>query len=432
MTPAASGIWGWLTTRVARASKLGGRNALLYTLTTFLSRAAVLVLAPLYTRQLSPAEYGDLALAQTLVGTLPTFVSLGLLSGLSRSFFEGATTAEGIQRAGAVARWIAAIALGAATVFQAALFVVPLPGKGLFQFHDLSCIVWGATGALMLGVPLVVLRSAQRAGTASLLQFVDFAVSLGAAIVLVAVMGRGTKGALEATGLAGMVSTLVCVVFILRTMPGDLDRGVLRRALIFSLPYVPHFAANQLLLISDRWLLKFFGLEQELGVYSLASQLAAPVTIVILAWNEAVSPRVGEDFRQRGVTALREEEKSVVRSYLFLALGISGALLLFSPLVLIIFGSAYSAALWFLPGLCLVMVIETFYYPYSNYLFFMNQTKAIPKITMLAAATNVACNLLLIPFIGVAGAIVSRAIGGGVRSGVSAYTARASIAHERA
>jgi hypothetical protein len=31
-------------------------------------------------------------------------------------------------------------------------------------------------------------------------------------------------------------------------MPGTLDRAILRRALIFSLPYVPHFAANQLLL----------------------------------------------------------------------------------------------------------------------------------------------------------------------------------------
>lgn len=427
MTAQATSLWGKLRERVATASKLGGRNALLYTLTTFLSRAAVLVLAPLYTRKLVPAEYGDLALAQTLVGTLPTFVSLGLLSALSRFFFEGATPAEGIQRAGGVARWIVVIAVGAAVVLQALLFVIPLPGVGLFQFHELSCIVWGATGALMLGVPLVVLRSAQRAGTASVLQLIDFAVSLGSAIILVAVMGRGMRGALEATGLAGLVSTLVCVAFIVRTMPGTLDHTVLSRALLFSLPYVPHFAANQLLLISDRWVLKSFGLDQELGVYSLASQLAAPVTIVILAWNEAVSPRVGEDFRKRGVVALREEEKSVVRSYVFLALGISTALLVFSPLVLIVFGSAYSAALWFLPGLCLVMVIETFYYPYSNYLFFMNQTKAIPKITMLAAVTNIICNLLLIPFIGVAGAIVSRAIGGGVRSAASAWSARAAI-----
>ncbi len=431
MTAAATSFWGKMRERVAGATKLGGRNALLYTLTTVLSRAAILVLAPLYTRKLSPAEYGELALAQTLVGTLPTFVSLGLLSGLSRFFFEGASAAEGTQRAGGVARWIVVIAIGAALSLQATLLLIPLPGAGLWQMHELSCVVWGATGALMLGVPMVVLRSAQRAGLASVLQLLDFAVSLGSAIVLVAVLDRGTRGALEATGIAGLVSTIVCLVFVLSSMPGPLDRAVLRRALLFSLPYVPHFAANQLLLISDRWLLKFFGFDQELGVYSLASQLAAPITMVILAWNEAVSPRVGEDFRLRGVVALREGEKTVVRSYFFLAVGVSAALVVFSPLVLLIFGSAYGTALWFLPGLCLVMVIETFYYPYSNYLFFMNQTKAIPKITVVAAITNVLCNLLLIPFIGVAGAIISRAIGGGVRSGASAYAARASIAHDR-
>jgi O-antigen/teichoic acid export membrane protein len=181
-----------------------------------------------------------------------------------------------------------------------------------------------------------------------------------------------------------------------------------------------------LLLISDRWLLKFYGFDQQLGVYSLASQLAAPVTMVILAWNEAVSPRVGEEFRQRGVQALRDGERIVVRSYILLAVAVSVALLLFSPLVLVVFGHTYAAALWFLPGLCLVMVVETFYYPYSNYLFFMNQTKVIPKITMFSAAVNIGCNLLLIPPFGVAGAIASRAIGGGFRSGASALTARAS------
>lgn len=432
MTALNSSKAGWLRARLAGFATMGGRNAVLYTVTSVLSRAAILLLAPLYTRRLSPAEYGDLALAQTLVSTIPTFVSLGMLSGLSRAFFEGSTPEEGIAKAGEVARWIVTIALGSAVLAQAALLISPLPTEGLFQRHELSCILWGATGALMLGVPLVVLRSAQRAGTASLLQLVDFAVGLASALLLVALLGRGARGALEAIGVAGVVSSVVCLVFVLRTMPGPLGRDALKRALLFSLPYVPHFAANQLLLISDRWLLKFFGLEQELGFYSLASQMAAPVTIVILAWNEAVSPRVGEEFRARGVSALRQGEGRVVRSYLFLSLGISAAVLLGSPLVLVVFGKAYGAALWFLPGLCFVMVIETFYYPYSNYLFFMNQTKAIPRITMVAAVTNVLCNVLLIPLLGVAGAIASRAIGGGVRSAVSAYAARAVIAHDHA
>jgi O-antigen/teichoic acid export membrane protein len=431
MNQESATLWAKLRGRIATASKRGGRNAIFYTLTSLLSRAAVLVLAPLYTRRLAPSDYGDLALAQTLVSTIPTFASLGLLSALSRFFFEGANATEGIQRAGGVARWIAVVAVGSAVVFQLLLFALPLPTVGLLQLHELSCIVWGATGALMLGVPMVVLRSAQRAVPASILQLIDFAVSLGTAIVLVAVLGRGIRGALEATALAGVVSSLVSIVFILRFMRGPLDVSVLRRALAFSLPYVPHFASNQLLLISDRWFLKLFGFDHELGVYSLASQLAAPVTIIIVAWNEAVSPRVGEEFRERGIAALKDAEKSVVKGYFFLALSVSGLLLLASPLALLVFGSNYSAALWFLPGLCLVMIIEAFYFPYSNYLFFMNQTSLIPKITILAAVANVMSNLLLIPLLGVPGAIVSRALGGGVRSAVSAYSARAKMAHEQ-
>ncbi|MFO0678083.1 MAG: oligosaccharide flippase family protein [Polyangiaceae bacterium] len=410
-----------------RVARMGGRNALLYTVTTVLSRGAVLVLAPLYTRKLAPADYGDIALAQTLVSVVPTFVSLGLLAALSRFFFEGADAKEGIARAGHVARWIVALGLGAALFLQALVFVLPLPHTGLFQARNLSCIVWGATGSLLIAIPLVVLRSAQRAAFASAIQLVDFAVNLGSALILVAWLGRGFQGALEATGIAGCVSTLVGSLYVFRAMPGRLDRAEFRRALVFALPYVPHFAANQLLLVSDRWLLKAFGFDGALGIYSLASQLAAPVTMVVLAWNEAVSPRVGESFRAGGIAAMRSEERTVVRSYLYLSGGVSAALVLASPIAILFFGAAYAKALWFLPGLCVVMILETFYYPYSTYLFFMDRTKDIPKITVVAGIVNVCCNLALIPLLGVPGAIVSRALGGGVRSAASAYWARSGM-----
>ena len=412
--PTLASLW-------SRLSATGGQNALLYTATSILAKGATILLAPLYTRELTTVEYGDLALAQTLVAVLPTFVSIGLLSALSRFFYEGANADEGRARAGGVARWIITLALSTAFVLQALLFVLPLPGKGIFQFHELSCVVWAATGALMLGVPMVVLRASQRAVPASLLQLTDFAISLGAAIVLVAGMGRGIRGALEAVALSGITSSMVCFVYVLRTMPGRLDTVVLKRALAFSMPYVPHFVANQLLLISDRWILKSYGFDEGLGLYSLASQLAAPISIVVLAWNEAVSPKMGEEFRKSGMPGLEASTPSVVKSYAGLAVAMSVVMLVFSPLV---FGKSYGHALWYLPGLCFVLVVECFYYPYSNVLFFANRTSLIPKITFGSGLINVVSNLILVPLLGVPGAIVSRVIGGGARSFASYRFAR--------
>lgn len=400
----------------ARFSGVGGRNALLYAVTSVAAKGATLILAPIYTRQLSPSEYGDLALAQTLVGLLPTFVSLGLLAAVGRFFYEGATPAEGVQRAGGAARWLTLFALSSAVTLQFILVLLPLPTSGIFQFRELSCVVWGATGALMMGVPIVILRSSQRAAAASLLQIADLMITLSAAIILVAVMGRGVRGALEAVAISGIANLLICFVFVLRTMPGRLEVATLRRALVFSLPYVPHFLANQLLLVADRWILKTYGFETELGIYALASQMAAPVSLLILAWNEAISPKLGEEFRAGGLASLSTSRKSTVRGYLWVAVAGSATVLLVSPLVLLVFGASYRTAVWILPLLCVALTVESFYYPYSNFVFFANRSAVIPKITFISGFVNVMVNFALIPFLGVRGAIVSRLLAGGLRS----------------
>lgn len=406
---------------------MGGRNALIYTASSILSRAVVLVLAPLYTRTLEPSEYGDLAIAQTFVATAPTFVSLGMLSAVSRFYFDGTDKTAGLKRASSVARWIAVLALGTALLAQMLLAVLPLPTRGLLSAHDLTCIVWGATGSLLLSVPVTILRASQRAMLASALQFFDFLASLASALVLVLFLKRGFAGALESVGVAGALTSVVGLVWIWRTVPGDLDRSLLSKALFFSLPYVPHFAANQLLMLSDRWVLKAFGLEAELGLYSLASQLAAPAMLVVTSWNEAASPRLGEQFRQNGKVGLRDTEKHVVRSYALVATCTSLALLAGSPLVTVVFGPKYSQALWLLPAFCVLIVIESFYFPYANILFFMNKTKVVPRVTIFAGLVNVAANFALVPLLGISGALISRAIGGALRSLTSAIAARRTL-----
>jgi O-antigen/teichoic acid export membrane protein len=94
---------------------------------------------------------------------------------------------------------------------------------------------------------------------------------------------------------------------------------------------------------------------------------------------------------------------------------------------MLLLGKSYWTALWFLPGLCLVLIVESVYYPYSNVLFFANRTSTIPRITFVAGVVNVVANFAFVPLFGVPGAIFSRLLGGGVRSVASAIAARESL-----
>src|SRR5690349_19047870 len=72
---------------------------------SILARVGSFVLIPLYTRKLTEAEYGEYALAQTIVNILPIFLTLGIFIAIPRYFYDG-TKEESHAKAASVARWL--------------------------------------------------------------------------------------------------------------------------------------------------------------------------------------------------------------------------------------------------------------------------------------------------------------------------------------
>jgi O-antigen/teichoic acid export membrane protein len=404
---------------LTRLRDRGFGSAGIYLAATMLARGGAFVLVPLYTRRLSLEQYGDYALAQTLVQLLPTFLSLGLLSSLARMYYEGKDVREARARVGAVARWMAALTLGLALLLQIAVGLFwPAAGKGLNGRWELSCIIWAAAGGALAGVPAVYFRAAQRPLAASLFQLGQFLSVAGAGFLLVAVLNRGFRGSIEACALAYGTDGVVSLVFILVVLKGRMTRRSLIESLRFSIPFIPHFSANQLQQIGDRWIMKILHLQADLGAYAIASQVAAPVFMTTIAWNDTASPRIGEMYREGGLATIRARFKSIQRSYVVAAAIPSLLLIAGLPLIATILGPRGAGGLWLVPMLCGVLILETFYYPNSNVVFFASQASLIPKITIATAILNILFNVLLIPRLGAPGALLARGLSMGTRSAV--------------
>lgn len=389
----------------------------IYFAATVLARAGAIALVPLYTRRLTPEEYGDYALAQTVIVMLPTFLSAGLLSSMARYYYDGKDLAAARIKAAGAARWMALFTLTAALLAQVTiLLVVPPHRVGLGGRWELSCMLWAGAGAAFASVPATYLRITQRPLAAAAFQLGQFLSNTGAGIVLVAVLQRRLRGSIEASALAYVVDGTVGLVFLLVVLKGPMTRAVLREALRFSLPFVPHFAANQLQQISDRWTLKFDGQQAQLGGYALAGQVIAPTFMAVIAWNDADTPRMGERFREGGLPLIRRHIGTTRRNYL-LAAAVPGILATLAlPLIAVVVGGRFTAALTLVPWMAASMLVETLYFPYANVVFFANRTSVVPKITIAAGLLNVGLNIVLIRRFGVGGAIVSRALSMGFRS----------------
>src|ERR1700746_554564 len=92
--------WAELRAVAQRARRRVLGPAGIYFGATLLARAGAVLLIPIYTRRLTREEYGDYALAQTMIAFLPTLLSLGLLSAMARYYYDDKDVAASRDKAG--------------------------------------------------------------------------------------------------------------------------------------------------------------------------------------------------------------------------------------------------------------------------------------------------------------------------------------------
>src|SRR5438874_10950083 len=99
--------------------------AFVYLVAGALSRVGALVLIPLYTRALSREDYGDYALALSIVAICPTLLTLGLTSSIPRAFFGQSDREQATRQAGDVAACAIVCAFGMAFVVYGLTTLIP-------------------------------------------------------------------------------------------------------------------------------------------------------------------------------------------------------------------------------------------------------------------------------------------------------------------
>lgn len=377
-----------------------------YLVAAVLARVGSYVLIPLYTRQFTVEEYGTFALAQTLVMLFQTIVSAAFLSGVSRVYFDGGSPEVGLLRAGSVARAMALATVLCGALVAAVLLVVPAPP--LFSRWEALCIVIGGAGATLASLPYMIMRLSNRPAAASLFNFGQFTTTAVTGIVLVAALHRGLQGGIEAIAVSGAVNGAIAALFLWARFRTSIDRAVVKEGVRFAVPLAPTSLLGFVSSIADRWILKFAGLDAEVGSYSLASQLMTPATMVQNAWNEAESVRVGEVFRNHGLAGVHGARAAVLKGYVGASLIPAVGLIIGIPVLGLFIGKAFTGALVLMPLIAISLVLEAAFFPDMYVLYYGGQAGTISFASLIKALVNVGLALTLLPLLGVHGVIWAR------------------------
>jgi O-antigen/teichoic acid export membrane protein len=281
-----------------------------YTAASILSKVIAVALLPLYTRYLSPADYGAAEILFAAVVTVSIVVRFGLIEAILRFYYKDDEDPAAVV-AGSFAGlfWLATLG---------ALFLLPFAGpiseallpeaeKLGASATDLVRIAIGGLWVLtMWEFMLTLFRLEERARAYFLTTILNVLASIALTVVLVVGLEEGARGLLVGSYAAGAAFVLVLIALQWPRLSLRFDRGLMRRLFRFGAPTMPAEVSLYLLNFVDRLIIvRSLGLA-EAGLYSLGVKFAQAVNVLVRGFQLAWPPlaySIREDDEARRVYA---------------------------------------------------------------------------------------------------------------------------------
>jgi len=278
-----------------------------YTAASILSKLIAVGLLPLYTRHLSPADYGAAEIMFTAVVTASIVVRLGLIEALLRFYYqEDEDPGRVVSSSFAGLFWLATVGALLALPFAQPLSEALLDRSAA----DLARISIGGLWVLtMFEFMLTLFRLEERARAFFITTLLNVLAAIALTVILVVGAGEGARGLLIGSYASGAVTVLALIVLQRRRLSLRFDPGVLRRLLRFGLPTMPAEVSLYLLNFVDRIIILRAAGATEVGLYSVAIKFSQGVNVLTrgfqLAWPPlAYSIRDDEEARRAYATVV--------------------------------------------------------------------------------------------------------------------------------
>jgi O-antigen/teichoic acid export membrane protein len=384
-----------------------------YSLVTLIGPVFTILLTPLYTRVLSPADYGVLEVAGAFAGFAGIFTVIGIDLALNALFFDGDET---YQRNLVTTALVCVTACGS---LVAAFYVVAGARLAVWFFKDAGRVYMfylyaiGSVSSPIVAVISAALRLRMGVKRVNVLAATSLLANVGTTIVMVLVIRLKATGIVAANMTASVVTCVTGLALAYQSLRGSFSPQLAKPLVRTGLTLVPAVASGLALAIADRLLLVWYVSQTDLGLYSIANKLASMLLVMLGATWAAWQPMALEMANQP------DAARQYARVFEYIAAAsmlLSLAVGLFAPEILLIFTRAA-----YVPAAPFTLVLTAYYGP----VIFLESSLAIPLyarkrthivsvITFISAGVNIALNLLLDPWLGVWGAVLATVLAGGV------------------
>lgn len=386
-----------------------GRDTMLYGLGTVLARIVSFVMLPVYTRYLTPADYGLLQILDMALDIAAILVSAGATAGLLRFYFK-TRDPEARKDLLATAWWIQVGLNAIGTLLLLAgsgvIWRVALDGAGTPGLVRLAALNF--TLGTLSGVPLALLQARQQPSRYIAVTLTRLVLQLSLNILFVVGMRLGPKGVLLSSFFTHLTLGLVLSAWLLRHTGIRWSTGAFRNLRRYGLPYQFAKAGTFILAFGDRFFLEHYHGLAVVGVYGIAYQFGFLLTgnvagPFLRAWNPQ---------RHALAHAAREErDRSYNRGFFYgdlllvtVAVGLS---LFIRPVLHVMVTEEFRAAAALVPVILLAYLMQSWTYVVEFGIQVAERTRYSTYATWISVALILVLYAVLIPPFGGMGAAIA-------------------------
>jgi O-antigen/teichoic acid export membrane protein len=364
------------------------------------------------TRYLTQEEYGQIAMFQILVTALSAVVGLSVHSAASRKFFDKDVSGETLRKFNGACMQI--LFCSASVAMLAVLLFGDWMAKQLnipSIWIVLALIV--ATAGFISQIRLGQWQIRNKAKRFGIFQVLQSLCNAFISILLVVSLLQGAQGRIDAQVGVSLVFSALALSFLYRDRLLNFfhwDASMLKEALAFGVPMIPHVVGGFLLLSIDRFVINSELGIASVGIYMVAIQLSSALKIIFHSLNKAYMPWL---FGQLKIDNTQTKVKIVKLTYLYYValLLLSGIIFLIGPFfVTLIAGEQYKDAGSVIGLLCLGNIFNGMYLMITNYIFYSKKTFWLSIVTILSGTINIGLLFLLIEPFGLVGAGIAYAV----------------------
>ena len=393
--------------------QLAGETAI-YGLSTILARIINFALVPLYTRVLTQSDFGVMSEFMAYIAMLQVVLTLGLETGCFRyATKEGANPRQVFSNAFVTVFGICAVFLAFMIAFSGDISTaMGYAGHSKLIVYCGLILFLDCTTAILFAK----LRHEHKALKFAVIKTLKILTELGVNLLLYLVLAaRFAQGSclwltrfVSVTPdytypiFAILVSCLVCFVLIapeLLKLTLRLDRGLIRRLLVYSLPLMVAGLPGIMNDVLDRVLMRFINADPvnwraDLGVYQAAVKLAVIMQLFVQMFRYAAEPFFFQRERDKGGKKIYADVLNYFTAFCMFGFVV---LMLFMNEIGLLLGKDFRVGLDITPIMLMAYVITGILFNVNIWYKLSEKTGYAVWITLAGLVVTIVVNLIFMP-----------------------------------